>query len=201
MSMVYMHIDDEELDRVQQMFSDLSPKVVRLAYHRALKRTEATIRQQAVRALARRLNLKPGGVTALKKRVQAHLKVSSSADEMKFWFGLNDFNPYLFRGGIRRAKGGLMIRGTYHERAFVGVVYGKRLVWQRVGKSRWPVKKLMIPVSDDMMTALEDEVFENIPLIFLRHFETDLRGRASSQAWKKGWTDRTLSAAARNIAG
>lgn len=199
MSMVYMHIDEDELDRLQQMFSDLSPRVVRLALHRALKRTENTIRQQAVRLLARRLSLKPGAGRVLKKRAQAHLKPSSSAGEMKFWFGLNDFDPQLFKGGIRRVKGGLMIRGTYHERAFVGVVYGKRRVWQRQGKSRWPVKKLMLPVSDEMMIALEDELFERIPLIFLRHFETDLRGRASSQMWKTGWTDKILNAAARNI--
>ncbi|MCS2168032.1 hypothetical protein [Scandinavium manionii] len=195
-----MQLDEEKLDRIVGLFADISPRIIKLAFHRAQRRTEGTVRQQAIRMMQQRLQLAGGTQKRLRKRVQAHMKPSAAdASEMKYWFGLNDLDPALFRGGIRRARGGLMIRGTYYERAFVAVLSGKKKVMQRVGKAAYPVINLTVPISDEMTVALEDELFERIPDIFLHHFETDLRGRVKSDTWKNGWADNNLAAAERNI--
>lgn len=201
MSMLFMDIDEAQLDRVLKLFSEVNEKTVKLAYNRALRRTEGTVRQLSAKLMRDRLGLKPGNQKLLRKRIQAYLKPGDSAAEMKFWFGLNDLDPMLFRGGMRKTAGGLLIRGEYYERAFVAVIYGRKGVWQRKGAARFPIERLRVPISDEMTVALEDEVFEQIPDIFLRHFETDLRGRVRSSEWKTGWSDRRLSAAAGNIAG
>lgn len=200
MTGLYMQLDEEKLDRIVGLFADISPRIIKLAFHRAQRRTEGTVRQQAIRMMQQRLQLAGGTQKRLRKRVQAHMKPSAAdASEMKYWFGLNDLDPALFRGGIRRARGGLMIRGTYYERAFVAVLSGKKKVMQRVGKAAYPVINLTVPISDEMTVALEDELFERIPDIFLHHFETDLRGRVKSDTWKNGWADNNLAAAERNI--
>ncbi len=200
MTGLYMQLDEEKLDRIVGLFADISPRIIKLAFHRAQRRTEGTVRQQAIRMMQQRLQLAGGTQKRLRKRVQAHMKPSAAdASEMKYWFGLNDLDPTLFRGGIRRARGGLMIRGTYYERAFVAVLSGKKKVMQRVGKAAYPVINLTVPISDEMTVALEDELFERIPDIFLHHFETDLRGRVKSDTWKNGWADNNLAAAERNI--
>lgn len=200
MTGLYMQLDEEKLDRLVGLFADLSPQLIKLAFHRAQRRTEGTIRQQAVRLMQQRLNLAAGAQKRLKTRIQAYMKPSAAdASEMKYWFGLNGLDPAMFRGGIRRVKGGLMIRGIYYERAFVSLIGGRKKVMQRVGQSAYPIVNITIPISDEMTVALEDELFERIPDIFLRHFETDLRGRVKSDAWKNGWADNNLAAAQRNI--
>jgi len=202
MSELYMQLDDGQLNRIVDLFADLSPRIIKLAFHRAQRRTEATVRQQAMRMMQQRLQLVAGAQKRLRKRVQAHMKPSAAdASEMKYWFGLNDLDPALFRGGIRRVKGGLMIRGTYYERAFVAVLSGKKKVMQRVGKAAYPVVSLTVPISDELTVALEDDLFERIPDIFLRHFETDLRARVKSDTWKSHWTgkEKNLTAAESNI--
>ncbi len=72
---------------------------------------------------------------------------------------------------------------------------------QREGAARNPVNRLTLPISDEMIVALEDELFVAMPEIFLRHFETDLRGRVKSKEWKSGWSDRQMSSAANSIGG
>lgn len=181
MSLLYMHIDDDVLERMLLQFSALSDKAIRMAYHRAMKRTEITIRKQALNLMRERLGLRPVQ-RSLKRRVQAYLKPGQDSAELKFWFGLNDLDPLLFKGGVRKAAGGLMIRGTYHEQAFVAVIRGRRGVWRRKGKQRTPLERIRVPIDDEMIVALEDEVFLNLPDIFLRHFETDLRGRSTLAA-------------------
>jgi hypothetical protein len=199
--MVYMQMDEEQIDNVLALFSDLDARVIKLAYNRALRRTEATVKQLAARMMRDRLQLKAGLQKRIKGRIHAYIKSSDSAEEMKFWFGLNDLDPLMFRGGAKRVPGGLMIRGSYYERAFVAVIHGKKKVMQRAGAARNPIERLMLPISDEMIVALEDEIFVAIPDIFLRHFETDLRGRVKSNEWKNGWTDRHMSAAAGSIGG
>lgn len=61
----------------------------------------------------------------------------------------------------------------------MAVIRGRRGVWRRKGKQRTPLERIRVPIDDEMIVALEDEVFLNLPDIFLRHFETDLRGAAS----------------------
>lgn len=202
MSELYMQLDEEKLDRIVSLFADVKPQVVKLAFHRAQRRTEGTIRQQVAQLMQQRLKLASGAQKRLKKRIQSYLKPSASdASDMKYWFGLNDLDPALFSGGIRKVKGGLMIRGTYYERAFVAVINGKKKIRQRVGKSAYPLVNITVPIADEMTVALEDEVFERIPDIFLRHFETDLRGRVSSDTWKTFWAGKAknLAATERNI--
>ena len=182
MSELYMQLDEEKLDRILALFSSVTPRVVEMSLKRAQRRTEGTIRQQASRLMNQRLKLVSGAQKRLRKRIQAHLKPATGKDvsELKFWFGLNDLDADLFRGGVKRVKGGLMIRGTYCERAFIAIIGGKRRIRQRSGASAHPIKNVKIPISDEITIALEDELFERIPDIFLHHFETDMRGRTAA---------------------
>ncbi|MGL5370793.1 MAG: hypothetical protein ACRDBF_07180 [Plesiomonas shigelloides] len=194
-----MHIDDAVIDRMMLQFSELGSNTIKLAYHRAMRRTEATIRKQALGLMSSRLGLR-GTQRRLKRRVQAYMRPGEDSAELKFWFGLNDLDPMLFKGGVRKAAGGLMIRGTYYERAFVAVIQNRRGAWQRKGAERTPLVKLRVPIDDEITIALEDEVFVNLPDIFMRHFETDLRGRSKSSSWKSAFSDKSLSSAVTSIA-
>ena len=104
--------------------------------------------------------------------------------EMKFWFGMNNLSPNAFKGAPRKTRGGLMFRGSYYDKAFVSIRKGRKVYMQRESDQRLPVTKLTIPIPDDIVVKIEDEVLERMPEIFLRHFETDLRGRASSSRWQ-----------------
>jgi hypothetical protein len=76
-----------------------------------------------------------------------------------------------------------MFRGSYYDKAFVSLRKGRKVYMQRETDQRNPITKLTIPIPDDIIVKIEDEVLERMPDIFLRHFETDLRGRAKSSHW------------------
>ena len=181
--MMHLFIDDADLNAVIEQFPELPPKAVPLAFHRAMRRTEQTIISQASRLLKGELKL--SAQKALKARVKTYIRPSSSnMEEMKFWFGMNDLPPNVFSGKPRKTKGGLMFRGHYYDRAFVTIRNGKTTYRQRDGAARTPTTKITIPIPDDIVVKIEDEVLEQMPEIFMRHFATDLQGRSKSNGWQ-----------------
>lgn len=180
---MYLFIDDSDLAAVIDMFADLDPKAIPLAFHRAMRRTEQSVMSQSRKVLQQELALR--NQRSLKARVKTYVRASGSdMAEMKFWFGMNDLSPSVFKGTPKKTRGGLMFRGSYYDKAFVSLRKGNKVYMQRESDKRYPVTKLTIPIPDDIISKVEDKVLENMPDVFLRHFETDLRGRASSGKWR-----------------
>jgi len=179
---MYLFIDDADLAAVIDMFADLDPKAVPLAFHRAMRRTEQTVMSQSRKVLQAELALR--NQKSVKARVRTYIRpAAADMAEMKFWFGMNNLSPNAFKGAPRKTRGGLMFRGSYYDKAFVSIRKGRKVYMQRESDQRFPVTKLTIPIPDDIVVKIEDEVLERMPEIFLRHFETDLRGRAKSDKW------------------
>ncbi|MGL5596594.1 MAG: phage tail protein [Aeromonas sp.] len=193
---MYLFIDDADLAAVIDQFADLDPKAIPLAFHRAMKRTEQSVMSQSRKVLQQELALR--NQKSVKARVRTYIRpASSDMAEMKFWFGMNDLSPNAFKGTPKKTRGGLMFRGSYYDKAFVSVRKGRNVYMQRETDQRYPVTKLTIPIPDDIIVKIEDEVLERMPEIFMRHFETDLRGRANSIYWD-GFFDRKGNGSARS---
>lgn len=179
---MYLFIDDADIAAVIDMFADIDPRAIPLAFHRAMRRTEQTVMAQSRKVLQQELALR--NQRSLKARVRTYIRPEKSdMAEMKFWFGMNDLSPNVFKGTPKKTKGGLMFRGSYYDKAFVSLRKGRRVYMQRETDNRFPITKLTIPIPDDIVVKIEDEVLERMPDIFMRHFETDLRGRANSKQW------------------
>lgn len=179
---MYLFIDDADLAAVIDMFAGIDPKAIPLAFHRAMRRTEQTVIALSRKVLQAELALR--NQKSIKARVRTYIRpAASDMAEMKFWFGMNDLSPNAFKGTPKKTRGGLMFRGSYYENAFVSVRKGRKVYMQRETEQRYPITKLTIPIPDDIVVKIEDEVLEKMPDIFLRHFETDLRGRAKSSQW------------------
>lgn len=182
MAVINLFIDDADLAAILDMFADVDPKAIPLAFHRAMRRTEQTILAQSRKVLQKELALR--SQKSMKARVRTYVRpAAADMAEMKFWFGMNDLSPSVFKGTPRKTRGGLMFRGSYYDKAFVSLRKGRKVYMQRATDQRFPITKLTIPIPEDIITAIEDEVLERMPEIFLRHFETDLRGRAKSNKW------------------
>lgn len=179
---MYLFIDDADLAAVIDQFADLDPKAIPLAFHRAMKRTEQSVMSQSRKVLQQELALR--NQKSMKARVRTYIRpAASDMAEMKFWFGMNDLSPNAFKGTPKKTRGGLMFRGSYYDKAFVSLRKGRKVYMQRETDMRYPITKLTIPIPDDIIVKIEDEVLERMPDIFLRHFATDLRGRAKSSQW------------------
>ncbi|MEL7401360.1 MAG: hypothetical protein AAFN68_12425, partial [Pseudomonadota bacterium] len=61
---------------------------------------------------------------------------------------------------------------------FIASLGGKRRsIFRRTGRDRFPVVEATIEIDDAMQVAIEDEIFAQIPDIFMHHSEIDLKGR------------------------
>lgn len=179
---MYLFLDDADLAAVIDQFADLDPKAIPLAFHRAMKRTEQSVMSQSRKVLQQELALR--NQKSMKARVRTYIRpAASDMAEMKFWFGMNDLSPNAFKGAPKKTRGGLMFRGSYYDKAFVSMRKGRKVYMRRETDQRFPVTKLTIPIPDDIVVKIEDEVLERMPDIFMRHFETDLRGRSKSSQW------------------
>ncbi len=180
--MLFMFINNVDISAIIDMFADLDPKAISLAFHRAMRRTEQTLLSQSRKVLQAELALR--NQKSMKARVRTYIRpAAADTDEMKFWFGMNDLSPNAFKGTPRKTRGGLMFRGSYYGKAFVSLRKGRKVYMQRETDQRFPITKLTIPIPEDIIVKIEDEVLERMPDIFLRHFETDLRGRSKSNQW------------------
>lgn len=180
--MIFMFIDDVDISAVTNMFADLDPKAITMAFHRAMKRTEKSVMSQSRKVLQQELELR--NQKSMKARVRTYIRpAASDMAEMKFWFGMNDLSPNAFKGTPKKTRGGMMFRGSYYDKAFVSLRKGRKVFMQRETDMRYPITKLTIPIPDDIVVKIEDEVLERMPDIFMRHFETDLRGRSKSSQW------------------
>lgn len=174
-------IDIEELEYLQQLH-EATEKHMKLAYNRALKRTAVTLRALARRYLKDELKLR--NLKALRKRLQQYqLKGGQGMAELKLWFGLNPLPVSALKGRMTQTESGAVFKpagpsgNQEYDGAFLAKVNGKKSIWQRASKRRNSIYEHSVPVHKGLQESIEDDVFEKIPGIFLKHFESDLKAR------------------------
>ena len=169
--MLAFDIDDGALEKIAKEYA-ATPKQVKLATNRALKRTAGTIRRLSSTGLQSELGLR--NAKALRRRIKQY-RVGKGGGAIKLWYGVNDLPVSAFKGRPQKVSGGIKFGETMLHGAFFARIGGKRLVMQRHGKGRWDIGEATLPVADRMMIYLEDNVFVDIDTIFFKHFNHEIR--------------------------
>jgi hypothetical protein len=76
-----------------------------------------------------------------------------------------------------------------YEQGFIANRYNRRSIFTRTTDNRYPIKEARVPISEALQVTIEDEIFERLPEIFLKHFETDLKGRVKMGLNRRGWRE------------
>ncbi|MDW2310626.1 phage tail protein [Vibrio sp. 1075] len=195
------NIDLEELEAIQNILGATESQV-RAAYNRAISRTTVTIRTLANKELRDAMQAKR--LKDLRKRAQ-YFRVRSPSkqknfDELKLWFGLNDVPVRYLKGKIKRIgtkrkpKGARFtpsagIESKTYKDSFVAKSFGRNSIYHRKSKSRLPIEEEKIAVSNALQITIKGEIFDRLPEIFLKHFETDLKGRVKMGLNRRDWRE------------
>lgn len=160
---------------------------VKYALSRAMRRTEATLRKMSTKGLTKLLQLR--AASALRNRLKGiKLRSSPGQDGMRLWYGLNGLPVSSFKGRPRNAGNGAEFRGTQIDGGFVAKskAKGKQTIFKRKGKERLPIEEQLLPIEDQAIVFIEDEVFDQVLDIFWGHFQRDLQARVKfSVGWNK----------------
>ena len=172
---------DIDTDSLRAIGAELqaSEKQVRFALNRALHRTADTLRAHASRGLRDELQLRT--INLLRKRLKTlrlRMRLGSS-DGVQLWFGLNDMPASWFKGRPKATSTGAEKRGHHVTGAFVAKsdVKGRLTLFKRKGKRRLPIEEANLPIEDEAVTFIEDEIFTKTETIFWQHFRRDLAAR------------------------
>ncbi|WP_053982224.1 hypothetical protein [Marinagarivorans algicola] len=146
--------------------------------------------KKAVALIANEIN--PKKKKLLKKRIQSFKVTSSNGNEgLKLWYGLNPLSVSQLRGrikrkGTRRAPAGAVFSsasnavGTRSYRdGFVAKINQSKSIFSRVGTGRFDLEEKRIEIDDALWVALEDQIFDELPDVFFKHYSVDLRGRVA----------------------
>ncbi|WP_154179661.1 phage tail protein [Vibrio furnissii] len=185
---LFFDIDEEEIKAIQKIIG-ATDEQVKKAHNRALGRTANTLKSLTNKLVKDEMRVR--NLKALRQRFQSfRVKASgkNQLNELRFWFGLNDLKVSDLRGrmariGSKKKPKGARFRphGNLPEQVygngFVTKVRGVRSIWARTSKRRYPIKEQTVPIADNVQVMVEDDIFERLPEIYLRHFEVDLKGR------------------------
>lgn len=171
--MLPFEIDDGRLASIANEYA-ATPKQVRLAQSRALKRTAGSLRRLASTGLKTELGLR--NATALRRRLKEY-RIGKGNGTLKLWFGANDLPISAFKGRAQFVPGGVKFGETMIHGAFAIKIGGRRTIMQRNGTGRWNMSEATLPVADQMMIYLEDQVFVHIDSIYFKHFLHEIRAR------------------------
>lgn len=176
---LHFDIDTAQLRAVADELQ-ASEKQVRGAFSRACQRTATALRTRAARGLASELQLRTIGL--LRNRLKS-LRLRAQADGVQLWFGLNDMPASWFKGRPKQTATGAEVRGQQIEGGFVARsnFKGRRTVFKRKGKARLPIVEQTLPIEDQAVVFIEDEIFVQTESIFMDNFMRELRARVRYQ--------------------
>lgn len=187
------NIDLEQLYTAQDAVGATSAQMS-AAYNRAVARTAVTIKKLAAKEVAGSLNLK--SMKLVQKRLQQFRLRSKSKnmmdEELKLWFGLNDVSVGFMKGSIKKTSRGAKFTPTgsisshYYDGGFVMDRYKRRSIFLREGSK---VKEARVPVSNELQETIEDDVFSELPDIFMHHFNVDLKSRVKLGKNMRNWRE------------
>ncbi|QYJ72446.1 hypothetical protein K0H59_05160 [Shewanella sp. FJAT-51649] len=188
-------IDPSELESVQLMLGGTEKEML-AAYNRAIARTSVTMKSRGSKLMRDGMDAK--GLKEVRKRMQAYKsafklgQTSEKLDELKLWFGLNDMSIGRLKGrlsrlGSKRSPAGAAFTSKTlgqqkYEDGFLGRVRGKRSIFARKGAARFPIREKKVAVSDPLHARLEDDIFSELPEVFMQHFTTDMKGRVAGRS-------------------
>jgi hypothetical protein len=177
--MLSFDIESIDLQRIGEQLG-ATPKQVRNALGRALRRTEASLRRLSSKGLSEELQLRT--VTALRKRLRS-IKVKSKDGQVGLWYGLNPLPVSSFKGRPTQEDGGSWFGEYYFKDSFVARsnYKGRNSIFMRKGKQRLPIIEQGITISDRAIVFIEDEIFVQTETIFWQHFKRDLAARVNFQ--------------------
>ncbi|ELY4662256.1 hypothetical protein SMZ96_000871 [Cronobacter muytjensii] len=200
--MTGFYLDAGELKALAERVGATERQMVS-AYNRALKRTLAKYRKEALTLMLEQTGAKD------KKRLQERVRAyghrlaltATRPGTGKLWFGLNAISVSMLKGRIiapearerQRDPRGRFIpvggaRGVTFAPAatslptlsfpdsFVGIVNGRRSIWQR-NRSNHFVKEAAVPVYGPANRAIRADLYQEMNDDLLKRFEQDLRGR------------------------
>ncbi len=186
-------IDLDELDAIRGQLSATEGQL-KAAYNRAISRTQLTMQARSRKLLADSLGAKSA------KRVQRRMQTfklkrasKNQLTDLKLWFGLNDVAPNNLKGRITGKQGeGATFRSSKlgshkFKDGFVFTRGGQRYLYERFGKDKNKIRSVKISVAEQLKDRIEDESFDDLPEVFMAHFETDLKGRVKTGLNKDGW--------------
>lgn len=178
--MIRFEIDTRDIIDLQREL-EATKDQLRFSISRAIKRTAATLQKQARPALAKGLDLRRQN--SLRKRLKTlkpKRKGKGGGDEfdITLWFGLNDLRIGDFKGTPTQTANGVSFKGQDYPGAFIAKAKsGKRTVFKRAGRGRFPISEQTYPIQDRADIILEDEVFPDTAEIFMHHLRVDLSAR------------------------
>lgn len=170
---------DIDTDEVQKVADDLgsNTRQVNQAFSRALKRTAGTLRRRGAKELKTGLGLR--NAKLLRRRLkEIKLRRKGKSQEIKLWYGTNDFPVSAFKGKPRKTVTGASFRDTDFRGGFIAKnTAGNRTILMRKGKAARPLTEAKLPVADLVSNILEDDIFPDVEDVFFHHFRKDLRAR------------------------
>jgi hypothetical protein len=172
---VSLDINLRDVNRViaELQASDLD---VKKAAHRALRRTAGAMRVRVSKAVVPELQLRRAG--DIRRRLkQMRQRINKDGGAVGIWVGLNDFAVSKMRGRMREYAGGASFRSIEYPGAFIARVRGRRSIFKRAAKGRFPISEQTVPIKDQIDPILEDDVFPDLIDVFLKNFMSDLRAR------------------------
>lgn len=188
-------IDPSDLESVQLILGGTEKEML-AAYNRAIARTSVTMKSRGSKLM--RDGMDANGLKEVRKRMQAYKsafklgQTSEKLDELKLWFGLNDMSIGRLKGrlsrlGSKRSPAGAAFTSKTlgqqkYEDGFLGRVRGKRSIFARKGAARFPIREEKVAVSDQLHASLEDDIFSELPEVFMQHFTTDMKGRVAGRS-------------------
>lgn len=175
MSALQFDIDLSQL-RLAGAELEASEKQVRAAFSSACQRTATTLRTRSARGLASELQLRTIGL--LRKRLKS-LRLRARGDGVQLWYGLNDMPASWFKGAVTENAKGAAKRGHQVDGGFAArsKFKGRRTLFKRTGKARLHIAEQNLPIEDQAVVYIEDEIFDQTEEIFWKNFTRELRAR------------------------
>lgn len=180
---------DIDLSELKQLTDELKSTTAEVgkATSRALRRTATHLQKLSRQELKRELDLP--NVTLLRKRMKtmrARIKGGDVEKVIGIWYGLNDLPVSAFKykpGPIQHSWG-----ASFGQHEFPGAFVarlskrkGKRSIYRRASRGRFPLTEQTIPIKDIADTVIEDRVFPKATQFFVRTLFHELRYQASQR--------------------
>lgn len=183
-NLIEFDIDEDEIQSIIDELNATDDKI-KMAWNRAINRTATTMKARAMRVIRDESGVKK--IAYIRKRLMEFKKQKSGdLKSLKFWFGLNDFRVSALKGRAVKGRPGARFKrvkgaDVYDKNAFIAKAYGRRSIFSRTTKRSFPIKEMKASIQERTQNKIEDDVFQDLPDVFMRNFISDLRFRMRSQ--------------------
>ena len=176
--MIRLDIQAREFQAIAREF-DASERDLRAAFSRALGRTSRTMQTQARKALREGLDLRAASILRTRMRLRRFRPRGADLGAAQLWVGLNDLPATAFKGTPRATASGVSVGGRSFDGAFIGRGQGSgsRIVFQRRGRERLPIRVVTAPIKEAADAILDRQVYAEAMDVMMRNFRAEVRAR------------------------